>query len=74
MPLFEYRCPECERDFELLVRGGEDPRCPECGLTQIEKLFSETATGPTGGRQSLPIAGTCPPGNMPCGPGCCRLP
>jgi putative FmdB family regulatory protein len=40
MPLFEYRCPACESQFELLIRGAAVPACPTCGSTSIEKLLS----------------------------------
>lgn len=72
MPLFEYRCPECAEQFELLVRNGEAARCPRCDSTRIEKLLS-AASARVGA--ALPIAGQCPPPEAPpCGPGCCRLP
>lgn len=70
MPLFEYRCADCHRDFELLIRPSETACCPTCGEANVEKLFSETSAG----RGELPIAASCPPGNAPCGPACCRLP
>jgi putative FmdB family regulatory protein len=72
MPLFEFRCSRCSRDFEVLVRAGEAAACPECGTRSLEKLFSESAP-PAGGDRTLPIASTCPPGDAPCSPTCCRL-
>lgn len=73
MPLFEFRCCTCDRDFELLVRAGDSVACPTCGAQKVEKLLSESAAPVTGSARSLPIAPSCPPGNSPCGPGCCRL-
>ncbi|MEO7192081.1 MAG: zinc ribbon domain-containing protein [Vicinamibacterales bacterium] len=40
MPLFEYRCPACDTQFELLIRGGAVPTCPSCGGTSLERLLS----------------------------------
>ena len=41
MPLFEYRCTDCEHEFELLVRERDDaPRCPACEGAKVEKLVS----------------------------------
>ena len=40
MPIFEYRCEECEHEFELLVRGEMTPACPSCESTNLEKLLS----------------------------------
>lgn len=58
MPIYEYDCPACERPFELLVRGGEQPACPHCGGTHLERRLSVPAAH-TGG-QNLPQLG--PPG------------
>jgi putative FmdB family regulatory protein len=69
MPLFEFRCSTCSRDFELLVRGSEPAACPSCGTSAIEKLFSESAAPALNGTRSLPVTSACPPGNAPC----CRL-
>jgi putative FmdB family regulatory protein len=74
MPLFEYRCMSCEKDFELLVRRSEEPQCPECGADSLEKLLSAAAAPVMNGHASLPLAPSCPPGNQPCSPTCCRLP
>jgi putative FmdB family regulatory protein len=73
MPLFEFRCSECARDFEVLVRSGEEAACPQCGTSTIEKLFSEQAALTASGKRSLPVASACPPGDAPCSPTCCRL-
>lgn len=42
MPIYEYRCVECGRVWEVLRRGlGESSaRCPSCGGTRAEKLPS----------------------------------
>lgn len=74
MPLFEYRCATCRHDFELLVRNHDTPLCPQCGAHEVEKLLSETALYVAVGQPSLPLASSCPPGDAPCGPACCRLP
>lgn len=74
MPLFEYRCAKCRQDFELLVRTGDQACCPQCGDRNVEKLLSEASGVVASGRSQLPLASSCPPGNAPCGPACCRLP
>ncbi len=41
MPLYEYRCLDCEREFEELVGSGEPaPPCPVCRSTSTVKLVS----------------------------------
>ncbi len=73
MPLYEFRCRGCDREFELLVRNQERPACPHCHEPKLDKLMS-AAAGHIGGAP-LPLASACPPPSAgPCGPGCCRLP
>ena len=43
MPIFEYRCPSCEAEFECLVRGTDTPACPSCGSTTLERLLTTFA-------------------------------
>ncbi len=40
MPIYEYRCRSCGKDFELLVFGKEEPQCPECGAKDPERKMS----------------------------------
>jgi putative FmdB family regulatory protein len=73
MPLYEYLCAGCGGGFELLVRGDEEPACPECGGHRLEKQFSVPAAH-VQGKSSLPMAelpqGCGRPG---CGPGGCAM-
>ena len=73
VPIYEYNCAACERDFELLVRGSEKPTCPDCGSTRLDKLLS-VPTAHVAGGSSLPICeaprqGGC--GAPHCGGGGC---
>lgn len=42
MPIYEYRCRSCGREFEHLARTRDEkpPACPACGKAGPEKLFS----------------------------------
>ncbi len=40
MPIFEYECRACGREFERLVRPGDTPACPACESQDLEKLLS----------------------------------
>lgn len=41
MPIYEYRCPDCEHVFEKLVRSfSVDARCPKCESEDVVKLVS----------------------------------
>ena len=46
MPIYEYRCGECETRFEKLIRREVDETalaCPKCGSTSLDKEFSTFA-------------------------------
>jgi putative FmdB family regulatory protein len=43
MPLYEYTCLDCSSQFEILIRGSEQPQCPECSGHHLEKLLSVPA-------------------------------
>lgn len=74
MPLFEFRCPSCHNDFELLVRAQDVPACPSCGTDRVEKLLSAAAVPNMNSLGSLPIASDCATqSGPPCRPNCCRL-
>jgi len=50
MPLFEYRCRECDHHFELLVRESTRYVCPKCASDQLDKQLSVFAvSAPSGG-------------------------
>jgi putative FmdB family regulatory protein len=37
VPLFDFRCKNCGKEFEALVRSGDAPRCPDCAAVDLEK-------------------------------------
>jgi len=63
MPIYEYRCDECGKKFELFVRSmtkQNSSACPECGSQQVRKDISLFGVGGTsGGKMS---AASCGPG------------
>jgi putative FmdB family regulatory protein len=40
MPLYEFECRGCGRQFELLVRTGDSPACPSCLSVDLERILS----------------------------------
>lgn len=40
MPIYEYRCRECDTTFQVIVRGSTAVTCPGCGSLSAEKLIS----------------------------------
>lgn len=49
MPIFEYRCKDCGKTFEFLLRGKDIPACPQCGGTDLKKLMSACFSNVRGG-------------------------
>jgi len=46
MPIYEYRCEECGRIYNMLILRREETsriRCPHCGGQKATKLFSPFA-------------------------------
>jgi putative FmdB family regulatory protein len=40
MPIYEYACRGCGRQFEALVRTNDTPSCPSCASQDLERLLS----------------------------------
>ncbi|HEX75706.1 MAG TPA: zinc ribbon domain-containing protein [Dehalococcoidia bacterium] len=42
MPVYDYKCQQCEKVSEILVRSSDSKaiRCPSCGSGQLERLVS----------------------------------
>ena len=57
MPLYEYRCLGCGREFELLILRASQPiACPGCSGESVERLISSFAVNSEAGRQSSEAA------------------
>ncbi|MDR1855797.1 MAG: zinc ribbon domain-containing protein [Desulfovibrio sp.] len=59
MPIYEYTCTKCGREFEDLVFGDQDPPCPDCGSPDTKKLMSRCSH--TGGSSDGYDAGASAP-------------
>lgn len=47
MPIFEYKCNECNSKFEVLHRSANNDykaECPECKSMKVKKLISSFST------------------------------
>jgi len=44
MPLYDFKCHECGRVSEILLRSADTQaiRCPECGSSNLERLISSS--------------------------------
>lgn len=43
MPLYDFRCPHCEAEFEALAGAGADATCPSCGADDAKRLWRPIA-------------------------------
>lgn len=77
MPLFEYRCQKCSKDFELFVQSSTEPSCPDCCGKDLVKKLSVFSVGSSSSQDALPCqdggscgscgfggAGGCPGGHL----------
>ncbi len=63
MPIYEYRCDTCGRDFDLFVRSAaerSEPQCSHCGSTRVQKAIS--LFGVAGSGESQDITAACSSG------------
>lgn len=49
MPIFEFVCSECGKEFDILISASKKDQveCPACGSSQLKKKLSSFST--TGG-------------------------
>ncbi len=73
MPIYEYRCSRCRRDFELLVRAGAAPPCPACDAPTLQKRLSAFAVGRPAPASAGSAPGACGTCGDPGGPGACSM-
>lgn len=81
MPIFEYKCQDCNTQFDVLVKSSSSQKeivCDSCGSTNVKKLLStfspsvthiaKTYDGCADGSCGLPAAPS-----SPCASGMCGL-
>jgi putative FmdB family regulatory protein len=73
MPIYEYACKKCGREFETLVRSDTVPDCPSCHSTELDKKLSVFATAKSTAESASVAAGPCGSCGHPGGPGACAL-
>ncbi len=52
MPLYEYKCKECEEEFEALVsfkNADAGTKCPSCSSEKTDRLISVFSAAVSGG-------------------------
>ena len=70
MPIFEYRCGDCAREFEAFVTAERTAECPACRGANLEKRLSSpgmVGVGAGPGRESVAVpTGGCGAGGAGC--------
>ena len=69
MPIFEYACRDCGKQFEQLLRSDEKPECPDCNGHRLEKMLSAFAV--SGETDDTPFPESC--GSCGNAPGSCMV-
>ena len=66
MPIYEFRCKQCDSTFEKLFTSSRQeppPACPECESSDITQLFSVFGVGTldtvNASTTDMPMCGTC---------------
>ena len=75
MPIFEYVCKDCGKDFEALVmraKGNSKANCPACEGKKVERKLSVFAVA-SAAPKSPPSSSACGSCGDPRGPGACSL-
>ena len=75
MPIYEYRCEACHHRFEaFLAARNEQPSCPKCSSTALQRLMSTFASSSLSGYRSVqPSTSVTSPDSTAkggCGGGC----
>jgi putative FmdB family regulatory protein len=68
MPIYEYKCMKCKKDFEYLVFGSEkDVTCPGCNSKKVKRKMSACSFKSNGNYSSSSGSSGC----STCGGGSC---
>ena len=65
MPIYEYRCTECGKEFEQFVRSiakQTAPACPKCGGGNVHKAISLIGASGKSGSSGFSDASCAPTG------------
>ncbi len=57
MPIYEFACNKCANEFELLVFGKKDIKCPECETGDVRRKMS--LFGVSGAEKQVSSGGNC---------------
>ena len=67
MPIFEYACLGCGRQFEAFVTADRTPACPGCEGADLQKLLSSPGMVGAAGRKETEALSGCRSQGGQCG-------
>jgi putative FmdB family regulatory protein len=74
MPIFEFKCMDCDEYMEILVMNKQDEvemACSSCGSGNLERILSTTRHTVTGGGGERPADGAANAQTRTCSSGSC---
>jgi len=72
MPIYEYRCVNCDRSFEAFVRPtDESAQCPQCHGSKLTREMSTFAARASNGDSASAVASAMANSGTSSSGGCC---
>jgi putative FmdB family regulatory protein len=74
MPIFEFKCQDCDQYIELLVMNKQDEVeviCSHCGSENLERILSTTNHAVSGGGAGAPAGSGTTSQTRTCSSGSC---
>ncbi len=69
MPIYEYSCPKCGKEFEKLVKSSsEKVDCPKCSNSKVERKLSVFSASVSSGssKSACNMVESCPSARKSC--------
>jgi putative FmdB family regulatory protein len=73
MPIFEYVCQQCQHEFETLIFGRDQAKCPKCQSQKLSPRLSVFAMSTKSSGSPSATKGACGSCGDPRGAGACSL-
>ncbi|MBW1713977.1 MAG: zinc ribbon domain-containing protein [Deltaproteobacteria bacterium] len=65
MPIYEYRCQNCNHKFEeLVLSGSKEVKCPKCGQDKVRRQMSAFSCCAPAGGAGFSTSGSCGSGGF----------
>ena len=74
MPIFEFKCIDCDEYMEILVMNKQEEvkmACSHCGSGSLERILSSTRHAVSGGQSTRPAEASSSAHTRTCSSGSC---